>query len=107
MPHKQERRLITFIDDAGLAPADKRKRGTIINDLLGWTDDGFVVHIPTGRLIGPPAGVSRVDDAKFVLHMLDQDPEGWESSRSYKFAEKLSPALHERLKKARDSYSGG
>lgn len=108
------RRLITFVDrgeDGTLKAADKRKRGTVVDDLIGWTDDGYTIHIPTGRNIGPgfnPDGSEREvkDDRKFVYWMLDQDPEGWESSRHYKLGEEMTPALKARLVKTRDSYPG-
>lgn len=106
----EERRLITYLGEDG-KPVEKRKRGTIVDDVLGWTDDGFTIHIPTGRNIGPgrdASGEFRVikDDRKFILWMLDQDPEGWASSKSYRMGEDLTPALKQRLVKTRDSYPG-
>lgn len=109
--HTEERRLITYLGEDGL-PVEKRKRGTIVDGVLGWTDDGFCIHIPTGRNIGPakaPDGTDRADclnDRKFILWMLDQDPEGWASSRNYKMGEPLTAALKQRLMLTRDSYPG-
>jgi len=107
------RRLITYAEgeEGALRPAEKRKRGVVIDDLFGLTDDGYVVHIPTGRNIGPgrtKEGAERLiqDDRKFVEWLRSSDPEGWESSRNYKFGQPLAPALKERLQHTRDSYPG-
>jgi hypothetical protein len=108
----EERKLITVLDDEG-KPAERRKRGVVIDKVLGFTDDGYVVHIPTGRNIAPPRlpdGSYRediTDDRAFILWMLGQDPDGWASSRNYKLGEDLRPSLKDRLRKSRDSYPMG
>lgn len=107
----EERKLITHIGDDG-RPAEKRKRGTVIDNLLGFTDDGYVVHIPTGFIINAPRGpdglyrTDCLDDRKYIMWMLGQDREGWESSRNYKLGERLTQALADRLQKTRQSYPG-
>ncbi len=92
----EERKLIRIVGQ------DARKRGTVIDGLLGWTDEEVVVHIPTGFPIQPPRGPhggfrADVDCRAYVEHMLKSDPEGWESSRAYGFGEKLTTALQQRL----------
>lgn len=90
---------------------DKRLRGTIFDETLAATDNGYVVHVATGTYVNPPTcpdgEASEVkDDRKFILHMLMADPEGWASAKNYRPGEKLTPALHARLKMSRDSYPG-
>jgi|GEM_PF-5457128 len=105
----EERKLITIVDPAG-KPYDKRVRGTVLNKVLGYTDDGAVIHVPTGCRVNPPKlpdGALRediTDSHAFVVWMLRQDPEGWNSSRNYKVGEKLRPSLKERLMRCRDAY---
>jgi len=102
MARAEERKLIKGVEWA----EGPRKRGTVVDGLLGYTDDGHVIHIPTGRGIGPGGDRVIKNDAKFVAWMLDQDPEGWESSRNYAFGDDLTPALKLRLQAVRDSYPG-
>lgn len=101
---REDRRLITTTEivDGVIRKAERRRRGIVIDGLIGVTDDGSIIHIPTSRQIKPLGEVK--DSHKFIRWMLDQDPEGWESSRDYKFGEDLSPALKARLQKVRDSY---
>jgi hypothetical protein len=109
--HTEERKLIAHIGNDGL-PVEKRKRGTVIDGLLGFTDDGYVIHIPTGFIINAPRGpdglyrTDCVNDRKFITWMLDQDPDGWESSRNYKMGERLTTALAQRLNQTSQSYPG-
>jgi hypothetical protein len=110
--HTEERKLIAHIDNDGRALVEKRKRGTVIDGLLGFTDDGYVIHIPTGFFINAPRGADGeyredcLNDRKYVLWMLDQDPAGWEASRNYRPGERLTQALKDRLVKTRQSYPG-
>lgn len=107
--YEEKRVLITYatIEEGKVVKAEKRKRGVSYAGILAATDDGFVIHIPTGADVGAPKGTKVKDDRKFILHMLDADPKGWEMSKKYKFGERLRPSLKERLKKTRDSYPGG
>lgn len=114
--HAEERRLITVLAERKketdpIVAAEKRKRGTIIDGILGYTDDGYTVHVPTGRNIAPPqdeAGAYRdiKDDRKFCLWMLEQDADGWAQTKIYKVGEEIPPLLRARLAKTRDSYPG-
>lgn len=94
-PAAEERKLISSFDVVS------RRRGTILKNLIGFTDDGDVIHIPTGFTILPPRGADgerrKVDPRGYAEHLLKADPEGWEASRNYKFGEKLRPSLHDRL----------
>lgn len=109
--HIEERRLVALMGLDG-KPEEKRKRATVIDKLLAFTDDGYVVHVPTGFFINAPSGPDGaqrpdcVNDRKFILWMLEQDPDGWESSRNYKLGERLTPALATRLNRTRNSYPG-
>lgn len=80
---------------------DARKRATVVDGLLALTDEGCIVHVPTGLGI-EREGVTHLKD--FILHMLDADPDGWELTRGYKVGEVLSQELRDRLRKTRDSY---
>jgi hypothetical protein len=99
--HTMERKLIQLVDRAG-APIEKRKRGEVWDGLLGYTDDGFLVIVPTGRMFEPPLG----PDGKprlglcpedIVRWMLDQDPDGCEKLRTYGLGQTLISGLAERL----------
>jgi hypothetical protein len=104
----EKRVLIAYAEfkDGILTPAERRKRGMVIDGVLGITDDGYVIHIPTGRNVCPPDGREVVDDRAYVDHLLTVEPDGWAASKRYKFGEPLRPSLRERLVAARDSYTG-
>jgi len=114
--HVEKRALIAYGGTPGtrgqFQAADSRKRGAIVDGLLAYTDDGYVVHMPTGRLIGPPEDAQgnprmQVDnDQAFIYHMLDADPEAWEQTRSLAFGASVAPEIQVRLKLARDTYPG-
>jgi hypothetical protein len=106
--HVTERRLIQFCDAAG-KPLEKRKRGVIVDGLLGYTDEGFMCVIATGRAFGPPHGADGkprpdVDPEDLIMWMLDQDPDGWEKTRRLTFGEHLTSGLKERLSATLRSY---
>lgn len=85
---------------------DKRSRGSVVDGLIGYTDDGYVHHIPSGLAIGPPPGLEVANDAKFVRHLLDADPDAWEATRGLGDGERPPPEVSARLLAARDSYPG-
>jgi hypothetical protein len=77
--------------------------------LLGYTDDGFLVIVPTGRMFEPPIGADGkprlgLCPEDIVRWMLDQDPEGCEKLRTYGLGQTLISGLAERLRTVRDSY---
>lgn len=102
--HEVERKLVTALNWKD----GPRKRATVFDTLLAVTDDGFIVHLPTGYTIDPPKrdGVFRqdIDKKAFVIWMLDQDPGGWDETRKCVEGEQLNVPLAERLKGIRDSY---
>lgn len=81
-----------------------RKRGLVIDDLIGITDEAILVHVPTGRTINPPRDIA--DDRAFVQHFLDADHDGWEESRQAPWGQPLQEPLKSRLKATLLSYSG-
>jgi hypothetical protein len=105
-----ERRALVAISDVNCNPMEKRKRSTIIDDLLAITDDGQIIHVPTGVRVDPPKdpeGIPRaVDLRQFAYYLLDADPEGWAETRTFGMGGPISPALARRLVKIRDAYSG-
>jgi hypothetical protein len=92
--------------------SDKRSRSTVIAELLAVTDDGYVIHLPTGRHIPPPLdaeGLPREDikdDRAFVLHMLAADQEAWETTRGLEFGGFPATPLRDRLLASSQSYAG-
>lgn len=103
-PVQEQRKLIrTHFGEA-------RKRGTVLNDLLGWTDDGLIIHIPTGFHIRPPRTPEgpywEVDPRAYAEFLLAADPDGWEATRNYQFGEKLTKPLHTRLFKTVLRFAG-
>lgn len=106
--HVVERRLITIVDRAG-KPLEQRKRGTIIDGIIGFTDEGYMVLVPTGRCFNPPADAdgrlrTDVDPEDFAIWLLEQDPEGWAKTKSYGLGEPLTIGLAERLREVRARY---
>lgn len=80
---------------------------TIIQGLMAITPDGYTIHVPTGRNINPPtSGVPALNDRKFIGHMLDRDPDGWEKTRALKFSDRLPAELYPRLFATVESYPG-
>lgn len=80
---------------------DARKRGTVVDGLIALTDDGLVVHVPTGLTIEREGVVQKKE---FILHMLDADPAGWELTRSWPQGSVPSREIRDRIRKTRDSY---
>jgi hypothetical protein len=106
--HAMERKLIQLVDRDG-KPIEKRKRGEVWDGLLGYTDDGFLVLVPLGRMFNPPMGADGkprlgLCPEDVVLWMLDQDPEGCEKLRGYGLGQTLISGLAERLRVVRDNY---
>lgn len=81
-----------------------RKRGLVIDELIGITDEAILVHVPTGRTISPPRDIE--DDLAFVAHFLDADHDGWEESRKVPWGQPLKDPLKSRLRATLLSYSG-
>lgn len=105
--HTERRALVTMLGP-DRKPLKQRKRATVIDDIFGITDDGYLIHVPTGHNIDPPKHqgeyVKVTDDRAFALHMLKADPEGWASTRSFLIGVSFPRDLAERLLKTRDSY---
>lgn len=110
---KEERKLVSIFGEheGVLDILPTRKRATVIDSVLAYTDDGFVIHVPTGRNIPPPMRdgeptMAIKNDRKFILHMLRADPQAW--ADSLKLAQRQLPTgdLAARLKATRDSYPG-
>lgn len=110
-PARSERRALVRCVSLDVVGEVVRKRSTVIDDLIAFTDDGWVVHVPTGRAIPAPVSPEGVtlkveDDRAFVEHVLAQDPEAWEESRELAFDTAAKGKLRTRLKRCVNSYRG-
>lgn len=97
-PRRPERRALIR-----LASSEVRKRGLVVDELIGILDDGALIHVPSGRGLRIYPDHVKADGRKkpiqdmraYVEHILDGCPEGWERTRDMAFGK---PLLEEPLR---------
>lgn len=103
----KERRALIQVSEfqKGVAVlAEAKKRATVLDEVLAYTDDGRVFHVPTARGIPLPDGAK--DLRAFVLWLLHANAMAWDESRKLKPLAVPGEPLRSILREVCASYPG-